>query len=400
MIRSVPNRRILPLGIALCTAVLLAACVQARGPLLTSDAASYQPVRIASGVASRPGALAWSPDGSQLAFIDGTVAVLDATGPFAALRRIDIPFPRYLAWADDGTLYALSRTKDRDVLYLVDAAHPGMTRVELDRRADAVYPIGRRKTLLLSLQTVRLKIGTEVSCTLSRVDVAGGGTATTLHAYRRIFPTTDQEEEFLTAWLQAGPNPLDGSFLIMEHIKPPALPPYTLVRAFDPVSGDLEEVGGGDRRTIYASASWSPDGRRLALTAREGRLVIRRSGGTLSLENPVAGLYPVWHPAGDLLIVGGTLVNASTGQSVPLLRNGSGSYARWSPEGERLALVARGELLLLTNFPPSAASPMPLDSLLKKKLTMLQELLQDGLITAEDYRERKSLLLQNKEEGP
>jgi len=271
--------------------------------------------------------------------------------------------------------------------------------VALDRRADAVYPVDRRRAFLLSLELSKLKIGTQVSCALSRLDLASGST-TTLHAYRRIFPTTDREEDLLTAWAQAGPNPLDGSFLLMEHIKPPALPPYTLVRDLDPLSGDLVELGGQDRRTIYLSASWSPDGKRLALTARDGRLMVRSWSGSLSLERPAAGRYPAWHPAGELLMVGGALIDASTGLSVPLVRGDSGSYARWSPEGTRLALITRGELLLLTRFAPSTPSRAPLDLVLKKKLTMLQELLSDGLITAEDYRARRSQLLQDTEGGP
>ncbi len=389
-------------GLALWTAVLLAAaaCVPSRTPELAGEAALHHPVPVSSGVAARPGVLAWSPDGTQLAFLDGTgtVGVVDAASSSLAVRRLDIPSPRSLAWACDGTLYALSREKDRDILLLVGDGHPGVTRVALDRRADAVYPVDRSRAFLLSIELAKLRIGTEVRCALFRLDLASGST-TTLHAYRRIFPTTEHEEDFLTAWAQAGLNRLDGTFLIMEHIKPPALPPYTLVQAFDPVSGDLADLGGPDRRTIYLSADWSPEGRRIALTTRDGRLVVRRTDTMASLEIPVPGIYPAWHPAGELLMVGGTLVDASTGRSVPLVGNDSGSYARWSPGGTRLALITQGELLLLTGFAPSAPSRTPLDLVLNKKLIMLQELLSDGLITAEDYRARRSQLLRDREGG-
>ena len=386
------------LRLAYCAALLLsaAACLPASGPSLTNAAAHYQPVRIAAAIAARPGAVAWSPDSSQLAVIDRTVTIIDADGDGAALRRIDIPAPRYLAWADDGMLYALSREGDYDVLYLIDTARPGTTRTVLDRRADAVYPLDGRRSFLLSQQASQLRIGTEVRCALSLHDLASG-TTTTLHAYSRIVPAANIEEDLLFAWRHAGPNPLDGSFLIMELIKPPALPPYTLVRAFDPVSGDLVEIGSQDRRTVSVSASWSPDGRKLALTDRDGRLAVRGPGGNVPFDGPALGRYPSWHPADDLLIVGGTVINPATGERTLLLVNGEDSYARWSPDGARLALIAQGGLLLLRNF--AAPAPAPLDRDQKKKLFMLQELLRDGLITKEDYRARKSRLLQDKEGG-
>ncbi len=388
-------------GLVLSPALLLAAmaCAPASAPTLTADAVPYRPVRVASGLAARPGSLVWSPDGRRLAFIsDGAVAVLDAAAPSTTARRLDVPPSRYLAWADDGTLYALAAKEDRDVLFLIDVEHSGMTKVSLDRRVDAVHPVDRRSTFLLSLRLSRRKIGTETDCVLSRLDLATGST-TTLHGYSRIFPTTTGEENALTAWADAGPNPLDGSFLIMEHIKPPALPPYTLVRAFDPASGDLVEFGSQDRRTIYASAAWSPDGRRLALTERNGGLVIRSPLGTRPpFESPAAGRYAAWHPAGDTLMVGGALVNTATGQVSTLVSDAGTSYSRWSPDGTRLAVITQGDLLLLSGVPPAAPSRTPLDVTLKKKLMMLQELARDGLVGREDYETRRSRLLQEKED--
>lgn len=383
-----------------CSAAVLfiaAACAPGSSAVLTSAAAPYRPVRITADIPSRPGALAWSPDGSQLAFIGRTVTVIDADGEPAASRHIDIPAPRFLAWAGDGSLYVLAREGDRDLLFAVDPARPGMTRTPLDRRADAVYPIDHRSAFLLSLHASRLRIGTEVRCALSLLTIASGP-ATTLHAYSRIIPAADIEEDLLFAWSHAGPNPLDGSFLIMEHIKPPALAPYTLVKALDPATGDLMDIGGLDRRTLYSSAGWSPDGRRIALTDFNGNISIRGADEKAFFDGPVLGRYPSWHPAGDLLIAGGMLISTLTGESTPLITNGGGSFAQWSPDGKRLAVIARGELALLRNFPDVARHP--LDRELKKKLTTLQELLRGGLITAEDYRARRFRLLQHKEGSP
>jgi WD40 repeat protein len=377
----------------------IAACGPAHTLSLTKAAASYGPTRIADRVPSRPGALAWSPDGKQLAFLTRTVTIIDVDDEAAAARRIDINAPRFLAWADDGTLSVLSREGDQDVLFLIDAGRPGIVRKALDRRADAVYPVDPRRSLLLSLETSRLKIGTQVRCTLSLLDLADG-TASTLHTSSRIVPTADWEEDLLTAWVHAGPNPLDGSFLIMEHIKPPAFPPYTRVSAFDPVSGDMVEIGKQDRRSVYASAAWSPDGRKIALTDRDGRLEVRDLHGGGLLDIPAVGLYPAWHPAGDLLVVGGTLVKAATGERTTLVENGIRSFSRWSPDGTRLALVEDGELMLFRKFERASLPDASLDRDRKGKLAMLQELLKENLITREEYRERRSRLLSDKEGGP
>ncbi|MHB8845153.1 MAG: hypothetical protein ACYC7L_10455 [Nitrospirota bacterium] len=385
---------------ALCAALLLlaAACGTARTPSLTEAAAPYRPISIATGVPTRPGAMAWSPDSSRLAFISDSVTVVDVRGEALRTRRIDIKAPRFLAWADDGTLSVLTRENDRDILVRVDAAGSGITRMTLDRRADAVYPLDDRRLLLLSLNVSQLKFGTEFGSTLSRFDLASG-TTSTLHASSRVLQAGDRDVRLLTAWAHAGPNPLDGSFLLVEHFKPPVAAPYSRVLALDLASGELREISRQDQRTIYLSAGWSPDGRTIALTGPGGHIEFRGLQGDRIREIPAQGLYPAWHPAGELLAVGGALVSAAAGTSAPLLTNGVGSLARWSPDGTRLALAAGGELLLFRDIAAPVTRSSPLDRVLKEKLHILQELLLDDLITREEYRERRSRLLSEKEGG-
>lgn len=384
----------------LCAALLtaFAACAPSLAPVLTGAAAPYRPATIASDVASRPGAVAWSPDGRYLAFIGRTVTIVDITAEPPVPEHIAINGPRYLAWADDGTLSVLSRERDQDILVLIDAARTDILRKALNRRADAVYPVDHRRSLLLSLEAARLKFGTELRWSLSLLDIANG-TASTLLSNSRIVPAAVGDRDLLTAWAHAGLNPLDGSFLIMELIKPPALAPYSRVQAFDPASGDLVEIGGQDRRAVHASADWSPDGRKIALTG-PGGLQVRDLRGSRLLDSSAPGLYPAWHPAGDLLAVGGALVSPATGERTLLLTNSIGSLARWSPDGTRLSVVTGGKLLLFRGFRPTAPPAVQLDRGLKKRLTMLQELLQDDLITREEYRARRTRLLSIKEDGP
>jgi len=403
MVLSSPYHKAVPQAIlaVLCAALLttVAACAPSLTPALTHAAAPYRPAAIASDVASRPGAVAWSPDGRYLAFIGRTVTIVDVTGEPPVPEHIAINAPRYLVWAGDGTLSVLSRERDQDILVLIDAARTGITRKVLDRRADAVYPVDHRRSLLLSLEVARLKFGTELRWSLSLLDLADG-TASTLLTNSRIVPAAVEDRDLLTAWAHAGLNPLDGSFLVMELVKPPALTPYSRVRAFDHASGDLVEIGGQDRRAVHASADWSPDGRKIALAGPGGRLQVRDLQGNGLLDSPVPGLYPAWHPAGDLLAVGGALVSTTTGESTLLLTNSTRSFARWSPDGTRLAVVSGGKLLLFRDFRPAAPTAAQLDRGLKKRLALLQELLQDDLITREEYRARRTRLLSIKEDGP
>lgn len=402
MISPSPYRSGLPKALctALCAALLCiaAACGAARTPELTGAAARYHPVSIAAGVPSRPGAVAWAPDSSQLAFISDSVTVLDVRGEAPRTSRIDISAPHFLAWADNGTLSVLTRESGGDVLVQVDAAGRAITRKTLDRRADAVYPLDDQRSLLLSLNAAQLKFGTQVSSALSLFDLASG-TTSTLHASSRILQAGKRDTPLLTAWAHAGLNPLDGSFLLVEHFRPPVAAPYSRVLALDLASGALREITGQGERTLYLSAGWSPDGRTIALTGPGGRVEFRDLQGGHLREIPASGLYPVWHPAGELLAVGGTLVSAVTGSNTPLITNGSGSIARWSPDGARLALITGGELLLFRDMASPASRASPLDTDLKRKLHILQELLLDDLITREEYRERRSRLLSEKKGG-
>ena len=101
----------------------------------------------------------------------------------------------------------------------------------------------------------------------------------------------------------------------------------------------------------------------------------------------------------ETIVVGGELVSIATGETAPLLTNSTGSLARWSPDGTRLAVVTGGKLLLFRDLRSTAASASLLDRDLKKRLALLQELLEEDLITREEYRARRGRLLADKKGG-
>jgi Tol biopolymer transport system component len=104
----------------------------------------------------------------------------------------------------------------------------------------------------------------------------------------------------------------------------------------------------------YAYATWSPDGRMLAIAARarpaDSRAhlyVLPSRGGKLrELNSVVAEQAPAWSPTGDMIafITGDRidLVDTNRGSSRTLVRLSGRviSELAWSPDGRRLAFAS------------------------------------------------------------
>ena len=147
---------------------------------------------------------------------------------------------------------------------------------------------------------------------------------------------------------------------------------------------------------VYTGTSWSPDGRRLALSDATGRVVItdlRADAGSVEAES--AGFHPSWNPRGSLLYLGGYLVRSNGKTEAALLPDSPRSIAWWSMDGTRLAAVAEGELWLFDAFAPVFLPPdKPLDEALKNKLSLLKSQHRDGLVTLQEYQARRATLLE------
>ena len=310
-------------------------------------------------------------------------------------KRIAVPRPLSLAWSEDNTLYALSRENDVTVLSLVDPDRLTIVRLPLDRHADRIYALTPGNLLLISGQVHDTRIGAEISWTASRYALATGATQT-LSSFDKFLPLRQPDKDLLFAWLHAGVNPLDRSFLIMVHLKPPVLQAYSRISSVDPWSGALSELRGRAIEELYTSASWSPDGRRLALSKGAGSIVLldARSGTTTALCAP-ACMYPSWNPRGSLLYCGGSVLASDGSAEERLLANAARSRGVWSPDGNRLVVAAQGELLLFRNFKPAfTGSDRPLDQALAAKLALLRNLLSEDLISRREYDLRRAELLQ------
>ncbi|MDH4163461.1 MAG: hypothetical protein OEW15_12335 [Nitrospirota bacterium] len=385
--------------LALSLLLFVPACVPLRHDPLTAAASFYHPVRIAKGVPAGPGALAWSPDSKRLAFISKTVTIVDTDS--LEQKQTDIPRASSLAWSENNTLYALSREADKTALFAVDPDRLSATRLPLDRQADMLYSLDADSLILVSARISATRIGSEISRQISRYAVATGR-AKTLSTFSKIYPWKDPDGELLLAWRHAGVNPLDGSFLVMEHLKPPVVPAYSRVTRIDTLTGTAVDIPGSGRETLYASAGWSPDGTRVALADGNGRLELQtlRNDDATPVAAP-AGLYPSWNPRGSIIYLGGSLVRTDGSGGEPLLSHSPRSIGSWSPDGTRLAVATDGRLLLFRNFTPSfSGADRPLDRVLASKLARLQNLLAEELISRQEYDDRRAGLLRETEEHP
>jgi WD40-like Beta Propeller Repeat len=383
-------------------AVLLfsSACAPRHAPSVTETALRYSPARIASGVPAKPGSMTWSPDGRRLAFIGKKLTVYDAGSGEQKFFSIDNPY--YAAWAPDNTLYVLSRDKTgKEVLRSLDGINFTIKPIPLDADADAIYPVAGGKGLIILSTTMKShSFGTTISNTVVLRNVPANGSKTVYRSVR-TYMLKNPDVASWTAWMHAGLSPLDDAMLIMEHVKPPDVAFFTKVNSIDLATGEISEMSDPNTKRTYLSASWSPDGRRAVMTDGSGRIEVRdRLGKGIVIDSSRAGIYPSWNPGGSRIYSGGCLIDSDGKNKEALLANAAGSISQWSPDGATLAVATGDELLLFRNILPTYVLPdRPLDKALSEKLSLLKDLLTEGVISPPEYKERRDNLIIKSEEG-
>jgi Tol biopolymer transport system component len=146
------------------------------------------------------------------------------------------------------------------------------------------------------------------------------------------------------------------------------------------------------------AGSWSPDGRRLALTDSNGYFeMLDRGGISLPLDQGSRGLYPSWNPRGSQIFIGGYVMDSDGKNREELLPNSEKSIAKWSPDGTRIVIISGGDVWLFKDFNPHFIPPdKPRDEALSKKILLLKELMNEGLLTESEYQERYDRLVSGK----
>ena len=196
------------------------------------------------------------------------------------------------------------------------------------------------------------------------------------------------------------------SVLIPEYHYPPAVLPYTYLKTVDPVTGLEENIMKQKSRRFNVSASWSPDGSRLAVSNDEGLLIIEDAGAdagetseyNMPVNYEIRGWHPSWNPKGSQIYLGGWLIRSDGEAMGKLVRDAANSIGLWSPDGEKLAVMTESKTFIFDSLHPSFHAPdRPLDNELmnvRDKLRLLKGLFKDGLILDSEFHARRARLFE------
>lgn len=301
-----------------------------------------------TGVSARPGAVAWSPDGGRLAVIrnGGLVLCNVATGDLSAIDDVN---PVFVDWSPGNDLLLVDNHGGKRALLTMSADPSRRAVIKTIEKPDAAKWIGASGSYaVLSAVADESRIGTFVTYKLEHAEDAGKGRM--MIAYRAYSPERKVPPDYLNGWLHHPVRPIHETWLTPRFRKPPALPPVTLFATVDPVTGEEAELFELSGRRFSVPASWSPDGSRLALIDDSGRLIVHTIGSSANPE-PVSGeargLYPSWNPTGNLIYLGGLLVDPDGNTVRRLISNAPESIGIWSPDGSSIAVVAKNSLYLV-----------------------------------------------------
>jgi len=353
------------------------------------------------GVSSGPGAVAWSPDGATLAVVcpDGVVLIDLRTGssrPFSAAGAVSVD------WAPAASLLVVERDAAGGRAVAIGPAAGERSVLHSDAALVAARWLHGEEGWLAVASTHEVHTyGTQAMLALT-VSLAGGPAVA--HRWTAVLPTKDPGADVALGWAAARPNPVDHGLLLPEFHKAPLFPAYLSLVGLDPFDRDPGEIAHVELGRWTATVSWSPDGRRAALSAGDGTLrIVER--GVRDLEapaGPARGVHPSWHPRTDVLFLGGSLVTPAGAPIRKLLEQAENARGFWSPEGDRLAVAVGGRLFVFERL----ALPAP-DADADRRRRAASEaswelgvLRSQGLVAPEVYRERRARLRERAAEVP
>jgi len=360
----------------------------------------FSPQEIADRVGSTSGSVAWSPDGKKLAYVgekDGRVFIYELGS--GGVKHLKPGGAWFVTWASENELMVLYDDGGNPALGRADADTLEVRKNSLPERPLSAYLLEDGPAVLLQASKVeKISFGTEVLIKLLRFDI-DSGRSKVVYRSSRVLPKRIGISA-AGGWIEAGPNPLDSLVMLLEYVYPPAVRSYLKLAVLDYMTGRRTEVSRHQSAGFETQGSWSPDGRRIALTTLEGRLrVLGLDGAMTAVDDSLKGTSPAWNPAGSQIYFGGYVVGSDGSRAERIIGDGAASRAFWAPDGRSMALVERGNLWLLGGFEPKFLEPdTPADEELAEKVRLLKELMMEEFITTGEYVERYNRLMRLKEE--
>jgi hypothetical protein len=350
----------------------------------------FNPQKISSRVLTSAATVAWSADGTTLAYITArNIHLYNSTSQW----KTGIKQASYIIWQDKENLLAIYPKGNNKVLGIFNTQSMQNTEYLLPKDATAIYPLGPgREYLVTSFSATATSIGVRVASSLYLLDTVTGATEQTFK-YQRIIPRNAPAPNLFNGWSTAGPNPVDEGMILIEFRDPPALPPYIKATVVDAVTGEHRELYRGDYDSITRMGCWGASGNALVITTAEGNLrALSTEGLYTSLHPDAIASIPACNPASGQIYTGGYLLGES---EELILKKGRTSIGVWNPSGTDLAINNNGTLRLLTGVgsPGFLPTEVPFSQETIKKIRTLRDLLRSNLISADDYQSRKEKLL-------
>ena len=354
------------------------------------------------GVSSGPGAVAWSPDGATLAVVcpDGVVLIDLRTG---SSRPLSAPGAVSVDWGPAASLLVVERDAAGGRAVAIDPAAGERSVLHSDPALVAARWLHGEEGWLAVASTQEVhRYGTQAMLALTTS--LGGGPAVA-HRWSAVLPTKDPGADVALGWAAARPNPLDHGLLLPQFQKPPLFAGYVAFVALDPFDGgDPAEIARVELGRWTATVTWSPDGRRAALSAGDGTLRIVEPGvrDLVAPAGTARGVHPSWHPRTDVLFLGGSLVTPAGAPIRKLLEQAENAMGFWSPEGDRLAVTVGGRLFVFERlgFPAPDADADRWRRAAREASWELGVLRSQGLVAPEVFRERRARLRERAAEVP
>lgn len=378
----------------LCACLLAIAVWDGAAYSQTPD--KYKPQKVARGVDENPLHVSWSSDGMQVAFVKKGLRIYDTkTGK---TRKLRIGGLYAVHWQDERSIAVLYERDGSYFLGLVDAWTLELSEHELPMRADMVFWRADGSALvLLQSSTQQFRIGVEAAYVMSVLD-RGGIAPREIYRESLIHYGKHNTTHRMSGWVVSSHGPRDTSALLFIYVRPPAALVYLKVLSVDYLSGEAKQLFRPEGFFTSLHGSWSPAGSRLALSDRDAHLRVldlvtgKVDDPLLSKEafGSKEGAYPAWNPKSSQLYFGGSLIELDTGQQERIIKSTKNSVGVWSPDGTRLAVVARRTLWLFKDIELRGGV---FDRELMEKLRLLEELHRDGLITAQEFAGRRAGLI-------
>lgn len=322
---------------------------------------------------------ALDPGGGTVAFVNGGLRVKEVASGEA--RPVCADLPTALAWSPDGRQLAAAFPQGEETaLRLYDRQGNALVQTRVAGRVTGLAWRGAPSEILAFAVKQRVySFGANLAEVLYRWDGKGEPSSIGLHETNLLPAIVKRWEGSIQHALGFALSPLDDEIIYARFYAPPAFEPYLKLVLRHLESGREREVATAS--LLAAGGVFSRDGERILCGdgARETRLLDPWGDRTLATF-PSPGRTLALSPSGRYLLLDGRLYRA--GREIAAFP--AESVGAFASGGGRLVLRYGERLYLLATLPEEPMAPR--DPATSARLRQLHKWLSEGLVSPQDYR--------------